>query len=391
MVLHTMQEWLDKVLLRVSLKKYNYYKCTNMKKKILFITLLFATSFVYAQSNMPWIDVSTHQSRQTVISQGTESLYNGHPTTVYDKSTKTIYCTWSYNHGGKAGFFASSTDAGKTWKHMKAPKDWQRGSNCPSIYRLKDKKGVERMFIFAAWPNMMMTYSEDNGQTWSEMKSLNKPCIMAFSSIIQLKDGTHLGLYHRGRGDHDRPPLEIWGANSLDGGVTWEKSFLVSKVEGRSPCEPYVFRSPNGRELCCIMRENERKGNSLMTFSTDEGKTWTKPIETPWGLSGDRHHLKYTKDGRLIAVFRDMAHMSPMKGHFVAWVGHYKDLKENTTGQYRIKLLHSYAGSDCGYPGLEVLDDDTVVATTYIDMSPTKEKHSIVSVRFKLSELDKML
>ena len=27
-----------------------------------------------------------------------------------------------------------------------------------------------------------------------------------------------------------------------------------TKLDGKDPCEPYVFRSPDGDELCCIMR-----------------------------------------------------------------------------------------------------------------------------------------
>ncbi len=127
-----------------------------------------------------------------------------------------------------------------------------------------------------------------------------------------------------------------------------------------------------------------------MMFSDDEGTTWSEMKETPWGLSGDRHIIKYTTDGRLIAVFRDMAPNSPTKGHFVAWVGTYKDLIEGTSGQYKIKLLHSYAGSDCGYPGLEILPDGTIVATTYVKYRPGENKHSIVSVRFNLEEADRM-
>lgn len=60
-------------------------------------------------------------------------------------------------------------------------------------------------------------------------------------------------------------------------------------------------------------------------------------------------------------------------------------------GQYRIKLLHSHAGSDCGYPGLELLPDGAFFATTYIKYRPGKEKHAVVSTRFALDELDSQL
>ena len=59
-------------------------------------------------------------------------------------------------------------------------------------------------------------------------------------------------------------------------------------------------------------------------------------------------------------------------------------------GQYRIKLLHSYSGGDCGYPGLELLPDGTFVATTYIKYREGPEKNSVVSTRFTLAETDKL-
>ena len=98
--------------------------------------------------------------------------------------------------------------------------------------------------------------------------------------------------------------------------------------------------------------------------------------------------VRYLPDGRIISVFRDMAPNSPTKGHFVAWVGTYRDATDGLSGQYRVKLLHSYAGPDCGYPGLELLPDGTIVATTYIKYHPGEEKHSVVSVRFTIKELD---
>jgi hypothetical protein len=45
--------------------------------------------------------------------------------------------------------------------------------------------------------------------------------------------------------------------------------------------------------LVCIARENQRKGRSLMMFSDDEGQSWSEMRETSWGLTGDRHMIKY--------------------------------------------------------------------------------------------------
>lgn len=367
-----------------------------MKNSFLFFSF-FVSAFAIpvvaqqAKPNLPWVDLSGQKERQTILAEGKADLYNGHPTTVLLDDNKTILCTWSYGHGGKASFIAESKDAGVSWQNRKTPADWQGMSNCPSIYKLTDKQGKERIFVFCGEPKMGQSYSEDNGKTWNPIRSLNKPCVMAFSSIVKLKNGDYMGLYHRGYNDLDQPPLTLWKSVSHDGGLTWDESVKVGEMEGRAPCEPCVFRSPDGNRLVCVARENNRVGNSLMMYSDDEGNTWSALEETLWGLTGDRHMIKYMPDGRLVAVFRDMAPNSPTKGHFVAWVGNYKDLREGTSGQYKIKLLHSYAGSDCGYPGLEILPDGTIIAITYIKMKPGKEQHSVVEVRFKLAETDVML
>ncbi|WP_211235258.1 sialidase family protein [Runella zeae] len=364
-----------------------------MKHRLFSLVLLASCATSWAQksgANLPILDVSAEKNRQIVIAQGTDDIYQGHPTTVLMPDGQTIYAAWSYNHGGKAGPLAKSTDGGKQWQMIPTPADWGTTFNCPSIYWLKDPAGKERLMVFAARPAMSQTWSEDGGKTWTPVRSLGKPCIMAFSSIIKLNNGDYLGLYHRGPDDKDKAPLKIWQSISKDGGVTWGESVMVCEMEGRSPCEPAVFRSPNGKELLCIMRENQRKNHSLMMVSTDEGQTWSVPTETPWGLTGDRHMIRYTSDGRIVSVFRDMAPNSPTKGHFVAWVGTYNDIKNGLSGQYRVKLLHSFAGPDCGYPGLELLSDGTFVATTYIKYQPGTKKHSVVAVRFKVEEFDKM-
>jgi len=38
--------------------------------------------------------------------------------------------------------------------------------------------------------------SDGDGRTWTEVSPLGFPCVMAFSSIVQLADGGSLGLFH---------------------------------------------------------------------------------------------------------------------------------------------------------------------------------------------------
>lgn len=366
---------------------------------------LFATLSLSAatpeQPDLPIKDISGETNRHAVIAQGTEEVYQGHPTTVLMPDGKTIFCVWSIKHGGAAGPMARSDDGGLTWKRLddQLPPAFKTHQNCPSIYRLIDPKGQERLWVFSAWlgarfstNGMPSIMSADGGKHWQEMPPLGFPCVMTFSSIVRLKDGRYLGLYHKGPDGKDRSPLEVLQTITADGGFTWSQPRVVAAVPGKDPCEPFVFRSPDGAELCCLMRENTHKGRSLVMFSRDEGQTWSAPTDTPWGLTGDRHAGVFTLDGRMVVAFRDQASGSPTKGHFVAWVGKYDDIKKSQPGEYRVKLLHSYATrvGDCGYPGMELLPDGTIVATTYIQYHPGKERNSVVSTRFKLTEIDQL-
>jgi hypothetical protein len=343
-----------------------------------------------ANPHLPVVDLSGDSRRQTVIAQGTADLYQGHPTTVLMPDGCTLFAVWSLDHGGAAGPLAKSLDGGRSWLRLSSPEDWTRTRNCPSLYRLLDPAGQERLMVFAAQPDMTQSWSADGGLTWSPVRSLGMPCVMAFSSIVQRLDGSYLGLYHRGAADRDQPPLEVWQTLSHDGGLTWEAPRRVAAKAGRNPCEPCAFRAPDGKQLLCLMRENTHTAASLMMTSEDDGCTWSEPGFTPWGLTGDRHVARYAADGRLVVAFRDQALGSPTCGHFVAWVGAYADIVAGRAGQYRVKLLHSYAGGDCGYPGLEVLPDGTLVATTYIKYRPGPEKHSVVCTRFRLEETDRL-
>ena len=350
------------------------------------------------QGAIPTIDISGETERHVIIAAGTPEEYQGHPTTLLMPDGCTMFCVWSIGHGGPAGPMARSDDGGLTWTRLddRLPPGYRNHRNCPSIYRMVDPAGTERLWVFSAHPNMPRIVSEDGGETWRELEPLGFPCVMTFSSMVRLKNGNYLGMYHRrsdGQAGEARGEarLVVMQTESADGGVTWSTPRMALEMEDRMPCEPFVFRSPDGGELCCIMRENARKGHSLVMFSRDEAATWSTVAETVWELTGDRHAGVYAADGRIVIAFRDQAPDSPTRGHFVAWVGTYEDVRAGRPGEYRVKLLHNHAGWDCGYPGVELLPDGTIVATTYIKYRPGEEKHSVVSTWFRLEELDARL
>ena len=352
--------------------------------------------------DIPTIDISARTDLQTVIAQGTPEIYQGHPTSVLMPDGQTLFAVWSIDHGGYAGPMAVSRDAGKTWTRIdeRLPEGYRHHKNCPSIYRLVGKEGEPFLWVFSAHPLMPRIVSRDNGETWTEEEPLGFKNVMAFSSIIpknpDKQDGTYLGFYHHRvsengtvfEGEPKGPGrLEVVMTETRDAGWTWsEPKVIVSIPETadhpkKDPCEPCAFWSPDKTEICCLMRENTHQGRSLVIFSSDRGENWTEPTDTPWGLTGDRHAVTYLNDGSVFAAFRDRAPGSETQGHFTAWIGPYETIKKGTSEGFRLKLLHSCAGPDCGYPGVHTLADGTVLALTYIKYQDNNDKHSVVEVR----------
>ncbi len=346
------------------------------------------------QPGLPTVDLSGDTQRHVVIAQGTEDVYQGHPTTLLMPDGKTMFCVWTLNHGGPCGPMKRSDDGGRTWSELlPVPDNWNVVRNCPAIYRLTDPRGEARLFVFAGQgPDgaMQQSVSSDEGKTWSPMQSNGLVCVMPFCTIVPIAGGKQLlGMSNIRRPGETKDKRSNVVAQSLseDGGLTWSAWRIVLDLGDLKPCEPELVRSPDGKQLLCLLRENKDRV-ALYITTDDEGGTWSEAKPLPAGLFGDRHKAVYAQDGRLVVCFRDTGKDSPTRNHFVAWVGHYEDIVAGRDGQYRIKLLHSHRGGDCGYPGLELLADGTLVATTYVKYRPGPEKNSVVSVRFTLAETD---
>jgi len=342
------------------------------------------------------IDLSNDSVRHVVVAAGTAEVYQGHPTTVLLPDGKTIYCVWTYNHGGVCGPLKRSDDGGRTWSELlDVPDNWSTVYNCPTIYRLPDPQGNYRLFVFAGeGPDggMYQSHSDDDGSTWSPMVSNHVGAsVMPFCTIMPIEGGKRLlGLSNiRRPGEQKEERSNVLARSySDDGGATWTPWEVILDLPGLKPCEPELVRSPDGKQLLCLIRENTKRVALFMT-SDDEGASWSETKPLPGPLHGDRHKAAYAPDGRLVVVFRDTGHDNPTRTHFVAWVGTYNDILQGNEGQYRVKLLHSHKGMDCGYPGLERLPDGTYVATTYVIYRKGPEKNSVVSTRFTLDELDR--
>ncbi len=341
---------------------------------------------------IPLIDLAADTGRQVIVDRE-PGQYLGHPTTVLLEDGRTILCVYPKGHGRGPICLKRSTDGGLTWSgRLPVPENWATSLETPTIYRTVDKAGVKRLVLFSGLYPIRTSTSADDGASWTPLAPIGDwGGIVAMSSLVRLKDGQYLALFHddgrffRKDGAVSKA-MTLYQSRSSDGGLTWGVPEAIFGSEAVHLCEPGAVRSPDGGEIAILLRENRRVRNSHVMISRDEGAHWSEPRELPAALTGDRHTAKYLRDGRLFVSFRDMGPNPATKGDWVAWVGTYEDIVRGREGELRVRLMDNIESQDCAYPGVEVLPDGTVVTVTYGHWTAGQEPY-VVEVRLKPEEL----
>lgn len=416
--------------------------------------------------DIPLLDLSVkpegtlkeHEYLYENVTVDDSSGYLGHPDSVL-LNNGDILTVYPEGHGKGKIVSKISSDGGKSYDKAleNAPASWEKSLETPTVYRLHFKSGEEKLIMISGnpqWPGLPSTpggwncsVSSDEGKTWSEFKRFwDKKSefpvvpIVSMASLTQLKENGEfvdkwMGLFHDCHGTRNFVNFKTILSFDENGDYHWSKPEPYLKeyhdIEAFSGiCEVEAVRSDGGKgdEICLIARCNKKRNNSLLIFSRDEGKTWSRPVEAPPSLNGERHKADYMPDGRLFITFRSIERnpervkkMRTLGGKkkwysegWIAWVGTYDDLKNGRNGQYRIKIAHTYlphqnepsivANADTGYCGNVVLGDGTVVTSSYGIFSPEKKqdgvyhtdkgrqerKTYIVSKRIRLEDTDKL-
>jgi hypothetical protein len=413
-------------------------------KKLVFLQVLFITSICsFSQEKnpkpylqIPVIDLDKETFRQVVVDRE-EGQYLGHPTTVLLEDGKTILTVYPKGHGKGEIVYKKSIDGGLRWSdRLPTPESWKTSLEVPTIFRTIDPQSRKHLILFSGLYPARLAHSEDDGITWSELEPAGTwggVVVMASMSALNTGKGHYMALFHddlrymtsdgqeKYKEDNklnDQTLFTLYKTFSFDGGLTWSKPEPILSRRDMNLCEPGMIRSPDGKTIAVLLRENARRTNSQIIFSKDEGKTWSNPKPLPNELTGDRHVLRYTPDGRILVVFRDISPLSsrkdldrivkeqkeinfskiaaetgqgsPTEGDWVGWIGKWNDLVKGKHGQYRIRFKDNIHSWDCCYPGVELLPDGTFVVTTYGHWEKDTEPY-IVSIRFKMEELDKKM
>lgn len=370
--------------------------------------------------------------------------YIGHPDAVLLKDGS-ILDVYPSGHGKGAIRSRLSFDGGVTYtgEIKNQPKSWENSRETPTVYRLEFSDGTpDKILLISGNPDwhdgkgsiggFNFSLSDDEGKSWSEFElcfskkdKVTVLPIVSMASLTRLKENGKfvdkwMAFFHDSKFVNYKTILSF-----PNGKPVWsvpEPYFSNHRsIEKKAKmCEVEVVRSDCGKgdELCLIARSNNKRYNSLISFSRDEGKTWSKPRFVPSSLNGERHKADYTPDGRLFITFRSIERSKDkiktsseekMKNWFsegwIAWVGTYDDLRNGNEGKYRIKLAHTYlkhqkepslsANADTGYCGNVVFDDGMIVTSTYGSFGKKLPDGSyqtyVASKRLKLEDVDKLI
>ncbi len=392
--------------------------------------------------------------------------YQGHPDSVL-LDNGNILVAFPKSHGRAETIMMLSTDGGLTYTDIfnadnPKPDSFYHTEETPTIYKLDFTDGTQKLITISGrpswadqprdkgegWDAAISASLDENGKCdgleWREHENFYGPnavreeykreagaekydAVVAMSSLTQMKDENGnlidkwMGTYHD---DRNFTVYKTFLTFNEDGSMEWsEPERLLGQndeyreVESREDfCEVEIIRSPDGNELAAIFRANAHYTFSYVSFSTDEGVTWSEPQQLCKELTGDRHKAEYDPvSGKLIITMRSInfrdnnpnlgwtdAREDASRG-WVAWIGDYEDLKkgEEGCGDMLVKLAHTYgttgteitefANADTGYAGLVVLADGTVVTTSYGTFSPVGSelggKTYVMTKQFKIADL----
>ena len=399
--------------------------------------------------------------------------YVAHPDSVL-LDNGDIITAFSLGHGKGGTAMRISHDRGLSWEVMDLPDSFANNQETPTIYKLDFTDGTQKLVLISGRPSwndegnpgegwdasVSTSLDEDgscDGLVWSEMENFYGPnatreeyyreaaaekfdAVVAMSALVQLKENGEfvdkwMGLYHDDRtftvyktiltfneeGQMEwSEPVRLLGQNGewreyeeLGSALYMKGKGKIFKDGGNSFCETEIIRSPDGNELAALFRVNAKSNYSYVSFSTDEGETWSEPQTVAPELTGERHKAEYDPDtGKLVITMRNisadddglLAYNHFRSRGWVAWIGDYEDLKHGADGKgdMLVKLANTYGkegeeitefcNADTGYAGLVVYPDGTFVTTGYGYFSPADDpdhggQSYIISKQFKVQDL----
>jgi Neuraminidase (sialidase) len=264
-----------------------------------------------------------------------------------------------------------SGDEGKTWSKPEVVIDTPLDDRDPSIMQTKsgrilvsffvrDEETMDKDRVKRTSPHVHVAWSDDGGKTFSKPKPIDVGWRWNATSdeIIQLPEGTLLmGIYGHLPGDkRDRAAV----AFSKDNGETWNSTDPVTIASDQNGVvdfqEPALLRLPDGTIICSLRTTNAGL-HAYESRSTDDGKTWSKPVDT--FLHGHAANLLYHSSGVIFHAYRSWSQNARIVG--VAAVFCEPGKPWNPAKEFPLVSV----GGDVGYPSSVELPDGSIYTVYY--------------------------
>ena len=155
------------------------------------------------------------------------------------------------------------------------------------------------------WWGMLMT-SEDNGRTWSQPQKLGNNDAIGHllgpvkNKPIELKDGTILCPSSKEIDDADNGKWQVHFELTKDFGKTWSVIGPINDGVEFSAIQPSILQYPDGK-MQILCRTQQRV--VAQSWSTDNGKTWSKMTATELPNPNAGTDAVTLKDGRQLLVY----------------------------------------------------------------------------------------
>lgn len=247
-----------------------------------------------------------------------------------------------------------SRDRGRTWGNPRVVSAAYPGKGderwvTPRLSLLRDGRLVivcdqndYRHCHEAQPPGIYLWWSHDMGETWDGPHPTGIIGIEP-DHVVELADGTLLCGTHYMRAATQKLTEAV--ARSTDGGRTWGNLTVIGGDSVHNYCEGAILPLASGR-LVCVMRENNHHNYpSYLSFSDDDGWSWSRPVEAPF--SGDRPFAGQLPDGRVLVTYRNQTGRPGLH----AWLGDIERESGYKVSRGGIGPAHGVAGPDAQRPG----------------------------------------
>jgi sialidase-1 len=224
----------------------------------------------------------------------------------------------------------------------------------------------------------VVAFSEDSGHSWTQPQPIprSRPELYEISGpAVQLRSGAVVAIGALYKMPDGSSPSGQKGVliRSTDRGRTWDDSTVFFEAgEGNlTPFEPRLTEMQDGRLVALVWaydQATDRHYSNHVTVSEDDGRTWSKPIDT--GVMGQASNLIWIGGDRLLTIH---AHRGDEIGVYVRVVdfagNNWRVLSETVIyGQAAKQTVEGQSAADMfkslrfGQPSLLALGDGEFLA-----------------------------